>query len=655
MRKRVLFESLLAIFAVLLIFTVYLMVSGYAFTTSETQATVKWDASSNDTIYYITACNDGTLRVLMDNHVQAIDQHGSPMWSVNIPDKWWTGSKYVKPAVALADDGTLYVYLRANVTMAAIENKLPYTYADDYLTDKDDQNQRLMEAYAGTEFAASLDERVIAIAPNGSILWSWLLPTKLYDASHSGEERYGVRLPRLQRDGHRQERYILWDMGNVGAAPVVDDRGYVYSAVPVAYGDSNPSRSTLSGIVEAHYPNGTLYWSRDIGEAVYVQQTKDTGDTTPLYDHDTLYLPLSNGIYAMNPDGSEKWVKHYNVSTILFNIAPFDADGNIYVRTFDAGQPTPDTYDVMGETYTNPTPDDNYPLYGTNLSILKPDGSELALTNDTTAYSAAGYGTGYEATVDYPQGNRSLGTLIPAGLTARDLKENKVLWSYNFTPGEMGTVIFNETNARSLFIPEDMNSVLMLYGTSHLDVENLTPFGINGNAVVQVLPGKDVTYVGFWTYNYEEPAIYDRSRVDFYGGLYAFDNSGKLLWSRPIDSMISSMYLKDGTIYYSTGSGRMSAAQVNVVTGLALAAVLYLFIRFFVIGSISRARSAINKNENRNAVFKHVVEHPGSTMYEISRSMGINKGTVRYHLFIFRREPPHHVPEGRQKVRPVFP
>ena len=634
MRKRVLFESLLAIIAVLLIFTIYLMVSGYAFTTTETQATVKWDAASNDTIYYITACNDGTLRALMDNHVEAIDQYGAPMWSVDIPDKWWTGSKYVKPAVAVADDGTLYVYLRANVTMAAIENQVPYTYADDYLTDKDDQNQRLMDAYAGTEFAASLDERVIAIAPNGSIMWSRPLPTKLYAAAIEVKNDtvyvyHGFNETALDRNGS-----VLWDFGDVGAAPVVDDAGHVYSVEPIHYGDRDPSRSTLSGVVEARYPNGTLYWRHDIGEATYVQQVEDTGDTMPLYDHNTLYLPLLNGIYAMDRDGSIKWVKHYNVSTVLFNLAPFDTDGNVYIRTLDAGQPAQDTYDVMGETYTNPTPYDNYPVYGTNISILKPDGSELALTNDTNAYSAAGYGIGYEAVIDYPQNNRSLGTLIPAGLTARDLKENRDLWSYNFTPMESGTSVINETNVKSLFLPDDVNNVRRLYGTGNLDLANLTPFGINGNAVLQVLPGKDVTYVGFWTYNYEEPAIYNKSRVDFFGGLYAFDNDGRLLWSRPLDSMISSMYQKDGTIYYSTGSGRVSAAQVNVVTGLALAAVLYLFIRFVIIGSISRARSAINKNDNRNAVFKQVVEHPGSTMYEISRSLGINKGTVRYHLFI---------------------
>ena len=51
-------------------------------------------------------------------------------------------------------------------------------------------------------------------------------------------------------------------------------------------------------------------------------------------------------------------------------------------------------------------------------------------------------------------------------------------------------------------------------------------------------------------------------------------------------------------------------------------------------GAIARAHSRINKNVNRNAVYGFVEKNPGSTMYEISRGLGMNLGTVRYHTFI---------------------
>jgi len=78
----------------------------------------------------------------------------------------------------------------------------------------------------------------------------------------------------------------------------------------------------------------------------------------------------------------------------------------------------------------------------------------------------------------------------------------------------------------------------------------------------------------------------------------------------------------------------ISAAKVDLATGIALAAAAYLFIRFFVLGAVSRARARIDKNENRNEVLKYIYAHPGSTLYEISRGIEMNLGTARYHVLI---------------------
>ena len=61
---------------------------------------------------------------------------------------------------------------------------------------------------------------------------------------------------------------------------------------------------------------------------------------------------------------------------------------------------------------------------------------------------------------------------------------------------------------------------------------------------------------------------------------------------------------------------------------------MYIFIRFICLGAIARAHSRINKNENRNAVYDFIAKNPGLTMYEVSRGLKMNLGTVRYHAFI---------------------
>lgn len=49
---------------------------------------------------------------------------------------------------------------------------------------------------------------------------------------------------------------------------------------------------------------------------------------------------------------------------------------------------------------------------------------------------------------------------------------------------------------------------------------------------------------------------------------------------------------------------------------------------------VSRARDQINENENRNAIKDFITNNPGATSNDISKSLGINAGTVRYHLMI---------------------
>ncbi len=117
-------------------------------------------------------------------------------------------------------------------------------------------------------------------------------------------------------------------------------------------------------------------------------------------------------------------------------------------------------------------------------------------------------------------------------------------------------------------------------------------------------------------------------------GIYALDTHGDLLWYKPVDSRVTSVAVNNSTIYYGTESGKLSSSTIEIAAGLALAAISYLFIRFFLLGAISRARDRLGINENRNRVLEYVKAHPGSTLSEASRGLHMNLGTVKYHALI---------------------
>ena len=92
----------------------------------------------------------------------------------------------------------------------------------------------------------------------------------------------------------------------------------------------------------------------------------------------------------------------------------------------------------------------------------------------------------------------------------------------------------------------------------------------------------------------------------------------------------------NSTIFFLTGDGKISSIGIGIAVagGIAILALVALAGKFFLFGSVTRARKRVDKNANRNAVLQFIVENPGFTMYDIAKKLGLNMGTVRYHLFI---------------------
>ncbi len=166
-----------------------------------------------------------------------------------------------------------------------------------------------------------------------------------------------------------------------------------------------------------------------------------------------------------------------------------------------------------------------------------------------------------------------------------------------------------------------------------VDTNDQTPRIINRSSI-WITAGKGIVLANTWAYNFEYPGIYNKSICAYAGGIYAFNASdGRTLWSRQTDTYVTSMTEKNGTVFYRTGDGKFSSASAGLAAGFAAAAV-YLFFRFFLLGAVSRARSRLDKNENRNAIIDFIAANPGATLYEIAKELKINLGTVRYHLLV---------------------
>src|SRR5271157_348867 len=76
-----------------------------------------------------------------------------------------------------------------------------------------------------------------------------------------------------------------------------------------------------------------------------------------------------------------------------------------------------------------------------------------------------------------------------------------------------------------------------------------------------------------------------------------------------------------------------SAVEVTA-GGAAVVSCAYMFFKFFGIGAVTRASGRLDKNKNRNDLFKFIADNPGVTLHDLAHSLEMKLGTIRYHLFI---------------------
>jgi hypothetical protein len=540
MKKGMLFEAVVVILIILLSFILYLMIAG----SPEKQAT-PINGLGSDLFRFMYIGGNDTLYTVDGNDVVAISPQGSVLWKTPVDDQALRQAYNINASIsswavdgAVMDRGVLYLLL-----IPAWGEQYDISYEFLGLSQQGRNGQ-----YWSTGQTHGTDGMLVAISDDGRTLWSKLITQASYGGLTAIKSNVYVnndsRETVLDQDGN-----VKWAVDDIYSLPIVDEDGYMYVM-----------RGGLAlESVDAYDPNGTLYWSLDPDK--YNFHVSDLHTTNP-------YLQYRNRtLYVYTDDGSEATLDAFNRNGSLLWTKPFD--NGMHASLF---------WDI--------SPEDIYVSYYTygggwdewNFSIIHPDGTELSSPNEDgiKQYSLdrvpIDNGIAYYA-IQGRKDNRSLNDLDTMTLTLYNVTTGDMIWSRDI-PLEAHTAVINESNAGNLLISFDQDEAVadnrmtpdMLYrhkGISYGTIE------IRNRSFTYVEPINGLVFVSVWVYNYEYPAFFGHSNCTYATGVYAFDHSGNLVWQDSTDSRVTSIVTSNGTAYYETGNGGLSAARIGRAAGFA--------------------------------------------------------------------------------------
>jgi predicted transcriptional regulator len=577
-----------------------------------------WTLDLGGSPLYIGLVTDDAVYAYHGNDIYCISPDGNYLWNVAIPEKWKlcfetkimlsaVTYRYISTLIMCADQGMLYVY-----APPADHSNIVYN----------DGRERLPISCDGDGWD------VIAIKSDGQIAWAVPLSTTLqkYDDT-SLQAKNGIvyafhsyNLTLIDRNGS-----VLATIPNVSDPGAIDEDGNIY-VTPAAPGEwSGADYREPANVIESYSPDGTLRWRKTLDENVVrqymVEDARFKYNTLPLYQDGSLYIPLRRGVMVLDTGGNEKWVRHFNDGNyVLFELMPVDSAGNVYVVNVG-------NYDFV------PNSIESY------VYVISPDGKDVSpprsfrANNGFANHYAAADGIVYMSTrIGGTPGSITLDDLNTFAVSAYDLRNGTCLWNYTLPTADRHRIVLTEDNVEGIF------------GTYAYTLDDpddsmiTTPPGTTPSTGVwpglHIYPAGDRVYVEFHSASYQMPIVFGESECVYTSGIFVIDVSGNILSRQQLSTVITSMAVNNGTVYFGTGDGKITAGLVAVASGVVVLAAAYLFVKFITFGFIARARSRIDRNDNRNNVMRFIAANPGCTQYEIARGMGLNLGTVRYHLMI---------------------
>ncbi|MGA9140425.1 MAG: winged helix-turn-helix transcriptional regulator [Methanocella sp.] len=646
----------------------------------------EWNISAISPTAYTYAGDDGRLFVFDSNDVYAIG-NGTLQWQYSVPAGWsiinlfydfdqdpQVQQQYYNGPIFASSGDTLYLYAMPD----------PAASGQGF-------EDRARQPWGGSFNGSMSDEKVMAIA-DGRLLWERQLSKGTHEYSAFGGTRYdnvGItvegdrlyvyhpyNLTVLRTDGT-----LLGLIADVACPPAVDEDNKVYTVKAISCPDEEaytndytyfmPYQGYMvpSGVIEAYFPDGSLCWRIDIGEPAR-RPVIDPGigrerQTLPLSNNGLLYVPRSDGVTILGRDSHIIREFRVNNSVIPYDKMPFDDAGNYYltdaVRGYQTAYPPGDTSKYL-HGYVPPT--------DRKIYAVRPDGTYTVANEsyDGLLPIAASDGIAYFVTSTlYDPDRPSLDELLAWTITAVSLENGDVLWSRPVDPGPASMAMVNESSVGWIFYDDTTRVKTRAYYEWHPSAwrDQSLDLKVWGDAAwIEALPRGDIVYFSYYSLNYEYPTNYDamgpiwlkrypgdlemidvtgrpyfaiinRSQCAYASGILALANDGRTLWQTPTGSYVTGMAANNSTIFYGTRNGGLAARNSGIAAGLAaILAAAYVFLRFVLVGAVARAKSRLEKNENRTAVLHLIQERPGSTMREISRELDMNIGTMRYHLLI---------------------
>lgn len=632
-----------------------------------------WSAggfAGND-IGYLLVGSDDILYLFQGSKICAFETDGSIVWSLDVP---WDGCYYDEKNLVDTSGRTGY-----GRKIPYVDEDSGHLYVYSVHPEGDLEKAWTTGDYSGIKYSYQID----AISPRGKIEWACPIERNLsadyvlYDSQNLYDYLWGTCYVKniVDIQAHGDLLYVfhdnredvialngtrLYTLQNVSGPVAVDENGYIYAvqtAIPEMPGGdislppeqrlndtlragedmsrmfTDPEYRVPSGTVNAYRPDGSLAWSREIGERAVRTPYMSDGHflTSPIYVNRTLYIPVENGVAAMDTQGNLKWITHITCGNyVLYNLMPSDSVGNVYMNELNAPSTTSSVV-MIG-------PDGQ--LSDSAWAYEKEDGNRVSTTLPRPLYGNNGtiYAVGSTGSVSGDRFNEILSSRSYGAdmIVAYDLNDNQASWEFSIPDADRHVLLLNDSNYMEALpgISGPANGT-NLYREFYPWVDTM-PLAPKKVSKIDVHAGGNVTYVDYYYAIYEDPVIFNRSRAIYARAIYALDDNGSLIWQKPVDRLTWLSAAGNDTFYYTTGDGKLggSSPGAAAAAGLAITASLYLFLRFFAVGTVARAKAVLHTNDNRKELFDYVSANPGVTARDVSRALKMNMGTLRYHLFI---------------------
>ena len=287
--------------------------------------TTKWTFQTGSVVRAAAAIGaDGTIYIgSYDGNLYALTDGGQG----NVMEKWaFNDGNAITSSPAIGTDGTIYIGDAGGKLRAITDNGASGTENWEFATTSQVNSSPAITADGSTVYVGSDDSNLYAVnTSDGSEKWAYLTGGAVEGSPAIGADGTiyvasdDTNLYALTDGGQGTvtQKWAIQTYSYYGSSPAIGADGTIYIG------------SYSSEGLYAINPDGSQKWLAFIGNVSY-------GNSPAISADGTIYIAAYGGIYAANPaDGSQKWTYDLVGGAYIYGTAPaIGADGTIYVGTY---------------------------------------------------------------------------------------------------------------------------------------------------------------------------------------------------------------------------------------------------------------------------------------------------------------------------------